>query len=136
MSYYLKLRAAAARREADMRTIIILGAGAAFAASLLHQAPAAADGLAAVWRPGTGTQWCRSGMTGAQFTAQDTTYFNQGLRIRSLAIRNGKFAAVWQPGTGVQWWRSGMSVDQFKAQDDIYFRQGLRIAVLEVDNGR
>ena len=64
-------------------------------------------GCAAVWRPGSGTQWWRSGMTAAEFKAQDTTYFNQGLRIQSLAIRNGRFTAVWRPGSGTQWWRSG-----------------------------
>ena len=41
----------------------------------------------AVWRPGTGTQWVRWGMTGDEFKAQDTTYFQQGLRIQNFAIR-------------------------------------------------
>ena len=89
-----------------------------------------------VWRPGTGAQWVRWGMSGDEFKAQDTTYFNQGLRVSELAIREGKFAAVWQPGNGTQWIRWGMSGDEFKAQDTTYFGQGLRITSLEIEGGR
>src|SRR5215212_5732973 len=46
-----------------------------------------------VWRPGSGAQWVRWGMSGDEFKAQDTTYFAQGLRITSLVIDNGKLAA-------------------------------------------
>lgn len=95
-----------------------------------------AEGLAAVWRPGTGTQWWRSGMSLDEFRSQDRTYFDQGLRLRSLAVRGGRFAAVWQPGSGTQWWRSGMTLDEFKVQDQAYFGQGLRLAALEIDGGR
>ena len=90
----------------------------------------------AVWRPGTGTQWVRWDMSGDQFKAQDTTYFGQGLRVASLAIRAGRLAAVWRPGTGAQWIRWGMSGDEFKAQDTTYFGQGLRITSLEIEGGR
>jgi hypothetical protein len=48
----------------------------------------------AVWRPGSGAQWVRSGMSGDEFKTQDTAYFGQGLRVSSLAIRDGKIAAV------------------------------------------
>ncbi|MET0251032.1 MAG: peptidoglycan DD-metalloendopeptidase family protein [Novosphingobium sp.] len=99
-------------------------------------APAQAQGYAGVWQPGSGTQWWRSGMTADEFKAQDLTYFNQGLRIRSLAIRGGRFAAVWQPGGGTQWVRWGMTGDEFKAQDLAYFSQGLRVSSLEIDGGR
>ena len=75
-------------------------------------------------------------MSGDEFKAQDTTYFNQGLRVSELAIREGKFAAVWQPGNGTQWIRWGMSGDEFKAQDTTYFGQGLRITSLEIEGGR
>jgi acyl carrier protein len=123
-------------RAAAMRAILTL-AVAGLVAFVLQPAGAAAEtGFAAVWRPGTGTQWWRSGMTVDEFKAQDKTYFDQGLRLKSLAIRGGRFAAVWRPGSGVQWWRSGMTVDEFKAQDKTYFDQGLRITALEIDGGR
>ena len=90
----------------------------------------------AVWRPGSGTQWVRWGMSGDEFKAQDTTYFGQGLRISSLAIRDGRIAAVWHPGAGTQWVRWGMSGDEFKAQDTTYFAQGLRVTSLEIEGGK
>ncbi|HWI05277.1 MAG TPA: M23 family metallopeptidase, partial [Acidimicrobiales bacterium] len=92
--------------------------------------------MAAVWRPGSGTQWVRAGMSWDDFKAQDTTYFGQGLRITSMAIESGRYAAVWRPGTGTQWCRSGMSWDDFRAQDTAYFAQGLRVTTLELENGR
>ena len=93
------------------------------------------EGLAAVWRPGGGTQWWRSGMTADEFAAQDGVYFGQGLRIRCLSIRNGRFAAVWQPGDGTQWVQWGLTAEAFAAQDQAYFAQGLRLTALEIDNG-
>ena len=42
-----------------------------------------------VWQPGTGTQWSRSGMAVDEFAAQDRIYYDQGLRITSLAGRDG-----------------------------------------------
>ena len=119
-----------------MRAILML-AFSGLVAFVMHPADAAAEtGYAAVWRPGSGAQWWRSGMTVDEFKAQDQTYFNQGLRIKSLALRGGRFTAVWQPGSGVQWWQSGMTLDEFKAQDQTYFNQGLRITALEIDSGR
>lgn len=50
------------------------------------------NAFATVWRPGSGTQWVRWGMSGDEFKAQDTIYFAQGLRVTSLAKRNGKLA--------------------------------------------
>lgn len=93
------------------------------------------EGLAAVWRPGGGTQWWRAGMSADELVAQDRVYFDQGLRIRCLAIRNGRFAAVWQPGEGTQWVHWGLTADSFAAQDRAYFDQGLRLTALEVDHG-
>ena len=120
-----------------MRAILMLGAAIGLAASaMLPSAASAQTGYAAVWRPGTGTQWWRSGMTLDEFKAQDRTYFDQGLRIKSFAIRNGRFAAVWRTGSGTQWWSSGMTLDEFKAKDRTYFDQGLRIAAMEIENGR
>jgi murein DD-endopeptidase MepM/ murein hydrolase activator NlpD len=89
-----------------------------------------------VWRPGTGTQWVRWGMSGDAFKTQDTAYFNQGLRVSALGIREGRIAAVWRPGSGAQWIRWGMSGDEFKAQDTAYFGQGLRITSFEIEGGR
>lgn len=120
-----------------MRKILMLGvAVAAVAAVVMPPASAVAAGYAAVWRPGSGTQWVRSGMTFDEFKAQDLTYFNQGLRIKSLAIRDNRVAAVWQPGSGTQWVKWGLTADEFKAADTAYFNQGLRISSLEVYGGR
>src|SRR5262249_11461496 len=82
---------------------------------------------AGVWRPGTGAQWWRTGMTADELKAQDKTYFDQGLRLEDVDIKNGKYAAVWRPGSGAQWWRAGMTADELKAQDKTYFDQGLRL---------
>ena len=126
----------AGSRGMAMRAILIL-AVAGLVALVLQPAGAAAEfGYAAVWRPGSGAQWWRSGMTADEFKAQDKTYFDQGLRIKSLAVRGGRFTAVWQPGSGAQWVRWGMTPDEFKAQDQTYFNQGLRITALEIDGGR
>jgi len=119
-----------------MRTTIVVAASVGLAALLTQPVSAYVQGYASVWQPGGGAQWWRSDMTGDEFKAQDTTYFNQGLRIQSLAIKDGRFAAVWRPGSGTQWVRWDMSGDEFKAQDTTYFNQGLRITSLEVTNGR
>jgi len=95
-----------------------------------------ADAYAVVWRPGSGAQWWRSGMSYDQFKAQDKTYFDQDLRLTSLAIREGRYAALWRPGTGAQWWKPGMSYAEFKSQDKIYFDQGLRIVALELQGAK
>ena len=89
-----------------------------------------------VWRPGMGTQWVRWGMSSGEFKDQDTTYFNQGLRVSSLAIREGKIAAVWRPGAGTQRVHWGMSSTDFKTHDTTYFSQGLRITSLEIEDGK
>ena len=94
------------------------------------------DAFAGVWRPGSGTQWVRWGMSWDEFKAQDRTYFDQGLRVTSLAIRDGRYAAVWRPGAGAQWIRPGMSGDEFKAQDTTYFDQGLRVTSMAIENGK
>src|SRR5262247_72247 len=92
----------------------------------------AQDAYAAVWRPGNGAQWWRSGMSVDEFKAQDTTYFAQGLRIVTVEIEDGKYAAVWRPGSGAQWWRSGMCSDDFKTEDKVYFSEGLRLVDLDL----
>ncbi|MEV5540260.1 hypothetical protein AB0L13_25775, partial [Saccharopolyspora shandongensis] len=88
------------------------------------------DSFAAVWQPGEGTQWVHWGMSTEDFEAKDATYFPQGLRITSLAIKDGTIAAVWQPGEGTQWVHWGMSTEDFEAKDATYFPQGLRITSL------
>lgn len=89
-----------------------------------------------VWRPGTGAQWVRWGMTDQEFTDQDGTYFPQGLRVTSLAFHEGRIAAVWQPGEGAQWIHWGMTDDEFTAHDAEYFPQGLRVTSLTWHDGR
>jgi murein DD-endopeptidase MepM/ murein hydrolase activator NlpD len=90
----------------------------------------------AVWQPGTGTQWVHWGLSGDDFKKQDKTYFDQGLRISSFVIQNGKLAAVWRPGSGAQWVNWGLSGDDFKKLDQPYFDQGLRVTSLAVENGK
>ncbi|WP_421998525.1 M23 family metallopeptidase [Reyranella sp.] len=120
-----------------MRAHAILGAVIALSVLALPSIEVRAEtGYAAVWRPGSGAQWWRSGMTADEFKAQDKTYFDQGLRIQSMSLKGGRFTVVWRPGSGAQWWRSGMTVDQLKAQDKTYFDQGLRLAALEIDGGK
>jgi hypothetical protein len=87
---------------------------------------------AAVWRPGSGTQWWRSGMTLAEFKAQDEEYFEDGLRLVDLEIVGGKYTAVWRSGSGTQWWWSHLCVGDFKTEDKVYFSQNLRLADLEL----
>ena len=90
--------------------------------------------FAPVWRPGSSTQWVRWGMSGDDFKAQDTTYFDQGLRITLLTSENGKLAAVWRPGSGAQWWSSRRCVVDFRTEDAAYFKRGLRIACLDLQD--
>lgn len=99
--------------------------------------------MLAVWGPGSGTQWWRTGMTQRELKAQDTQYFSQGLRLAAIDIfkysdvpLRFSYSAVWQPGTSAQYWRAGMSVAEFKSADDRHFSQGRRIALLDVQHGR
>lgn len=106
---------------------------------LLHvcsKQTSAQDAYSGVWRPGSGAQWWRSGMSLSDFKELDKTYFDQGLRLTDLEIKNGKYAAVWRPGRGAQWWRPGMAVGQFRTQDKAYFDQGLRLVALAIESGR
>src|SRR5712691_9581767 len=96
----------------------------------------AQDAYAGVWRPGSGAQWWRSGMTVDEFKTQDKTYFDEGLRLVDVDLKNGKYAAIWRPGSGAQWWRPGMTVDEFKTQDKTYFDQGLRLVAVALEGGR
>jgi hypothetical protein len=99
----------------------------------LSRTPAlATDGYAAVWRPGSGEQRWRSGMTADEFKEQDQTYFDKGLRLTAVQIDNGRFLAVWRPGSGEQRWRSGMTADEFKKQDQTYFDKGLRLTTAQI----
>ena len=103
--------------------------------------------LGTVWRPGTGTQQVRLGMSDESFKAEDAIHFAAGLRISSLAMpRPGpsllgpllgrRIAAVWQPGTGTQRVHWKLSEADFKSLDAGYFEQGLRITSLEIEGGR
>jgi murein DD-endopeptidase MepM/ murein hydrolase activator NlpD len=90
--------------------------------------------FAAVWRPGSGAQWVRAGMTAAELEAQDQTYFGQGLRLTAMAIENGRYAAVWQPGSGTQWVRHSRCFVDFKTEDAAYFGQGLRLGFVKLQD--
>ena len=78
----------------------------------------------ATWRPGNGAQWWVTGLGYDDFKAKDKQYFDQGLRLTTLRIRNGAYTAVWHPGSGAQWWVAGLSYDDFKAKDKAYFDGG------------
>jgi murein DD-endopeptidase MepM/ murein hydrolase activator NlpD len=120
-----------------MRASLTLFLSATALVGFIMQPAGAADlGLAAVWRPGTGVQWVRAGMTWDEFKAQDATYLNQGLRVTSLDVRGGRFTAVWRPGSGTQWVHTPLTWDEFKKQDEIYVKQGLRITSLVIENGK
>jgi len=90
----------------------------------------------AAWRTGSGAQWWVIGLSYDDFKAKDKQHFDQGLRLITLRIRNGKYTAVWHPGSGTQWWASGLSYDDFKAKDKSYFDQGLRLVDIEIDGGK
>ena len=86
---------------------------------------------AAVWRPGSGEQRWRAGMSYEEFKAKDEAYFARGLRLAALDIQSGSVFAVWRPGVGEQRWRLQMSIDQLEKQDEEYFKNGLRLAMLK-----
>jgi hypothetical protein len=89
-----------------------------------------------VWRNGSGAQWWVTGVGYDDFKAKDKAYFDQGLRLVCLRVRNGTFTGIWHPGSGAQWWVTGYSYDDFKAKDKQYFDQGLRLFDIEVENGK
>jgi hypothetical protein len=89
----------------------------------------------AVWQPGSGTQWWRSGMSSSEMMEQDKAYFGQGLRITSLVNDHGKYAAVWQPGNGAQWWGAGLCNADFATEDIAYLKAGLRMDSIELQDG-
>src|ERR1051325_11032466 len=122
-----------------MRAILtlILSAATGLVALVMQPVGAAAEtGHAAVWRPGSGAQYWRAGMTFDEMKAQDQTYFNQGLRITTLALDNGRFTTVWRSGTGAQYWRSGMTGAELETQDQTYFGQGLRRTARAIEGAR
>jgi cellobiose-specific phosphotransferase system component IIB len=86
----------------------------------------------AVWRPGTGGQWWRSGMDTSTFKQEVEAQEKQGRLIYTLD-RNDQhhIIAVFRTGSGGQWWRSGMSWNEFKKQDAQHFANGFRVQVLK-----
>jgi hypothetical protein len=84
-------------------------------------------GFNGVWRPGTGPQFWRSGLSSDEFQAQDKAYFKQGLRLVRLQVDDGDHFALWRPGAGTQWAHAGLSIDEFTDIDKGYFKQGLRL---------
>ena len=85
----------------------------------------------AVWHPGSGEQWWRSGMSVDEFKDQDAKYFNQGLRLTALDVQDKQVIAVWRPGTGGQWWKINASIDAIKSADADYFAKGYRLVILK-----
>lgn len=72
------------------------------------------DGWYAVWQPGTGAQFWRTGLSVDQFTQQDAGFFAEGLRLvhmRHDAGGSETFLGLWRPGSGAQHWRSLEPVD-------------------------
>lgn len=92
--------------------------------------------LLAAWRPGSGAQRWRSGMTLREFKEQDQQHFDNGLRLVDVRVDDGQYAAVWRAGSGSQWWNTGMTLGQFKKQDEKHFDNGQRLVDIEVENGR
>lgn len=99
--------------------------------------------ILAVWRPGSGAQWWRTGMSIHEFKAQDSKYFEMGLRLASIDIfrysdipQKFSYTAVWRPGSGAQYWQAGMSVAAFKTADAKHFKEGRRIELFDIQNGR
>ncbi len=84
----------------------------------------------AVWRPGSGGQRWRSGMSIEEFKAQEAQYIKEGWRIAAFDIQSGEVFAVWRPGTGVEKWWTGISSAELKDREAEYRAQGLRIVVL------
>jgi murein DD-endopeptidase MepM/ murein hydrolase activator NlpD len=73
-------------------------------------------------------------MNGAEFGAQDKTYFDQGLRLSALTSENGSYAAVWRPGSGAQWWSRERCTVDLQTEDAAYFKQGLRLGFIEIED--
>ena len=117
----------AGSRGMAMRAILILAVAGLVALVLQPAGAAAESGYAAVWRPGSGVQWWRAGMTVDELTAQDKTYFDQGLRINRWQSAAAGSRRCGSPARVRRWGRCGMTFDELKAQDEIYFKQGLRV---------
>ena len=43
-------------------------------------------GFSGIWRPGTGTQWVRHGLSWDDFKQQNLDFFNQGLRVHEFDV--------------------------------------------------
>lgn len=97
-----------------------------------------ARGFQAVWQPGSGGQWWRSGMSTDTFRAQSKEHFDDGFRLVSIAAhrtsdvpRRYAYTAVWRPGSGAQRWRMGMTTKQLESESLERFRAGQRISCIE-----
>lgn len=91
---------------------------------------------AVVWRPGSGTQWWKSGMDADEFKDEDTKHFGNGLYLQALDIVDDEYAGCWRPrpGGGAQFWHSGLDHDEFKDEDQRMYDRGLRLSQLVVDH--
>lgn len=104
-----------------------------------------AAGYLAVWRPGTGAQWWRSGMSSGQFVQEEKDMRSRGFRIRSVDVYTYKascgtlctesrhqYTAVFEPGSGTQRFHYGMSNSAFASRAEEYLADGLRVTALAV----
>lgn len=90
--------------------------------------------LYGIWQKGTGEQRWHFGMSVDDLVKKDKKYFDRGLRMTDLTVRDDHYTAVWRPGTGEQRAQMGMSQDEFKTTDKKWFKHGLRLHCLSVDD--
>lgn len=86
---------------------------------------------AAVWRPGSGAQWWRSGIPSwTDFKNQDRVYFEQGLRLVDVVITSDNdITAVWRgdQGNSAQIWKSGIPATGVDANNESEFQKTNRL---------
>lgn len=82
-----------------------------------------------VWRPGTGAQFWKTGMSFAELKAADSAFVKKGLRMHDLVHESGDgYTALWRPGSGANRWVAGVkSATEFKSWDSKFFEEGFRI---------
>ena len=90
-------------------------------------------GLSAVWHPGSDGQVCYVGISHDDFLRHDAECVNEGLRLVSLRVADGRHDAVWRSGTGRQQIMSTPNINDLFATDQQYFNEGLRLVTLQQD---
>jgi hypothetical protein len=101
----------------------------------ITQMDVSGHGVTAVWRPGTGAQRVRGGMSIDELKSWDDTYTEQGLRMSELDRDGDDFYAVWRPGTGNRFWRTNFGTwADFVNQDTVLFNQGYRLVDIVIES--